>query len=53
MIFFGLAILAVHCLLFWGPLPPSTTAGAVRLGAIYLILAAAAYWLEKKRTPLT
>jgi len=53
MIFFGLAILAVHCLLFWGPLPPSTTAGAVRLGALYLILAAAAYWLEKKRTPLT
>src|SRR5215472_8545967 len=53
MIFFGLAILAVHCLLLWGPLPPSTTAGAIRLGALYLILAAAAYWLEKKRTPLT
>jgi len=53
MIFFGLAILAVHCLLFWGPLPPSTIAGAVRLGALYLILAAAAYWLEKKRSPLT
>jgi hypothetical protein len=49
-IFFGLAILAAHCLLFWGPLPPSTTAGAVRLGALYLILAAAAYWVEKKRT---
>jgi hypothetical protein len=53
MVFFGLAILAVHCLLFWGPLPPSTTAGAVMLGALYLILAAGAYWLEKKRTPLT
>ena len=53
MIFFGLAILAVHCLLFWGPLPPSTIAGAVRLGALYLTLAAAAYWLEKKRSPLT
>src|SRR5215472_18837599 len=39
MICFGLAILAVHCLLLWGPLPPSTTAGAVRLGALYLILA--------------
>jgi len=51
--FFGLAILGVHCLLLWGPLPPSTTAGAIRLGALYLILAAAAYWLEKKRTPLT
>ena len=53
MMFFGLAILALHCLLLWGPLPPSTTAGAIRLGALYLILAAAAYWLEKKRTPLT
>jgi hypothetical protein len=50
MIFFGLAILVLHCLLFWGPLPPGITAGAARLGALYLILAAAAYWLEKKRT---
>jgi hypothetical protein len=49
-IFFGLAILAAHCLLLWGPLPPSTTVGAVRLGALYLILAAVAYWLDKQRT---
>src|SRR5215472_7036400 len=52
MIFFGLAILAVHCLLLWGPLPPSTTAGAVRLGALYLILAAAAYWMRMNGSPV-
>jgi hypothetical protein len=52
MIFFGVAILAVHCLLFWGPLPSSPAEGAVELGSVYFILAAGAFWLEKKRTCL-
>jgi hypothetical protein len=53
MIFFGVAILAVHCLLFWGPLPSSTAEGAVELGSLYLILSAGAFWLERKRSCLT
>ena len=53
MFFFGLAILVVHCLLFWGPLSSSPAEGAVRLGSLYLILSAIAFWLEKKRACLT
>jgi len=53
VLLFGLAILAVHYFVLWGPPPPSLAAGAARMGALYLILAAAAYWLEKKRTLLT
>jgi hypothetical protein len=53
VLLFGLAILAVHYLVLWGPPPPSLAAGAARMAALYLILAAAAYWLEKGRTPLT
>jgi hypothetical protein len=49
MIFFGLVILILHCLLFWGPLPSSPADGAVRLGSLYLILSAGAFWLERKR----
>src|SRR5215472_9536222 len=48
VLLFGLAILAVHYLVLWGPPPRSLAAGAARMGALYLILAAAAYWLEKK-----
>lgn len=50
MIFFGLVILAVHCLLFWGPVPSSPAEGAVELGLVYLIFSALVFWLEKKRT---
>lgn len=50
MIFFGLVILAAHCLLFWGPLPSSTAQGAIELGSLYIILSAGASWLERKRT---
>lgn len=50
MIIFGLVILAVHCLLFWGPLPSSPAEGAVELGLVYMIFSAMAFWLEKKRT---
>jgi hypothetical protein len=50
MFLFGLAILAVHCLLFWGPLPSSPAEGAVRLGSLYLIFSVVVCWLEKKRT---
>lgn len=50
VLFFGLTILAVHCLVLWGPLPPSPVAGALRLGALYIILAAVAYWLEGERS---
>src|SRR5215472_5334233 len=40
MIFFGIVILVVHCLLFWGPLPSGPADGAIRLGSLYLILSA-------------
>ena len=50
VLLFGLAILAVHCLVLWGPPPPSLAAGAVRLGALYLILPAVMYWLEEKHS---
>lgn len=50
MVFFGLFILAVHCLLFWGPLPSSPAEGAVELGLLYLILSGLVFWLERKRT---
>jgi len=50
MIFFGLAILAAHCLLLWGPLPGNPTQGAVQLGLLYLVLSALVFWLGRKRT---
>lgn len=53
MIFFGVAILTVHCLLLWGPLPSSLAEGAVELGSLYFILSAGAFWLEKKRAYLS
>jgi len=53
MIFFGLVILTLHCLLFWGPLPSSPTQGAAELGALYFILSVGAFWLERSRTRLT
>ena len=48
MLFFALTILGVHCFVLWGPAPSSLAAGAVRLGALYLILSFAMYWLEVK-----
>ncbi len=48
VLFFGLIILAVHCFVLWGPPPPSLAAGAIRLGALYLILSLGMYWLEVK-----
>ena len=48
VLLFGLTIFAVHCLVLWGPAPPSLTAGAMRLGVLYLILSGVMYWLEKK-----
>jgi hypothetical protein len=50
VLFFGPTILAVHCLVLWGPPPPSLAAGALRLGALYLILSAVMYWLEGKHS---
>jgi hypothetical protein len=52
MFLLGLVILAVHCVLFWGRLPPSPAEGAATLGSLYLIFAALAFWLEKKRACL-
>lgn len=52
IIFLGVVILLVHCLLFWGPLPATPTDGAIRLGTLYLILAAAVFWLERGRVSL-
>jgi len=47
---FGVAMLVVHCLAFFGPPPPSPSAAAVIFLSCYLLLALAAFWLEKKRS---
>ena len=46
----GGGILIIHVAAFFGPPPPSPSAGAVIFLSLYLILAAVAFWLEKKRT---
>ena len=45
----GVGILIIHVAAFFGPPPPSPSAGALTFLALYLILAAVAFWLEKKR----
>ena len=46
---FGLAMLVIQASVFFGPPPPSDKAVAVMGLASYLMFAAIAYWLEKKR----
>lgn len=46
----GLGILAIQVIVFWWPVLPSANIAAVVFLAGYLQLAAAANWLEKKRS---
>ncbi len=46
----GLAILAIQVIVFWWPVLPSANIAAVVFLAGYLQLAAAANWLERKRS---
>ena len=46
---FGLAMLVIQASVFFGPPPPSDQAVALMGLASYLMFAAIAYWLEKKR----
>ncbi len=49
MVVFGLAMLAVHIFLFFGPPPPSEQFAATAGLVCYSGFAAVAYWLDKKR----
>lgn len=49
MILFAIIILGIHVLAFFGPPPAGPRSAAVTFLSIYLIFAAVAGWLEKKR----
>jgi hypothetical protein len=49
MLIFGLIMLLIQANVFFGSPPPSPTAAAVTALMAYFVLAAVAYWLEKKR----
>jgi hypothetical protein len=49
MVVFGLAMLAVHVSLFFGPPPPSEQFAATAGLVCYSGFAAVAYWVDKKR----
>lgn len=51
MILFGLVMLFVQGSVFFGPPPPSDKAVAVMALSSYVVFAALAAWLEKKRRP--
>jgi len=53
MVVFGLVMTCVQVVVFFGPPPSSDRAAAITALALYLVFAAAAYWLEKKRVPKT
>jgi hypothetical protein len=47
----GLVMLALQASVFFGAPPPNAAAAAVTALFAYLVLAATAFWLERKRTP--
>jgi len=49
MVIFGFAMLGLEALVFLRPPPPSPIAAAITALSSYLVLAGAAYWLERKR----
>ena len=49
MMIFGLAMLGLQGLVFFGPPPPGANAAAITALSSYLLLAGVAYWLERKR----
>lgn len=51
MVIFGLVMLAVQALVFFGPPPTSDQSAAVTALVVYFAFAAIACWLERKRVP--
>jgi membrane-bound metal-dependent hydrolase YbcI (DUF457 family) len=51
MVVLGLIVVVVQAVVFFGPPPTSDRAGAITAFALYIVLAAVAYWLEEKRAP--
>jgi hypothetical protein len=49
MVIFGIVMLAVQGLVFFGPAPTGANAAAIEALLSYLVLAAVAFWLERKR----
>jgi hypothetical protein len=46
---FGIAMLGVQSIVFFGPPPPSDKAAAIMALVAYGAFAGVAYWLERKR----
>jgi hypothetical protein len=53
MVVFGLLMACVQAVVFFGPPPISDRAAAITALTLYVAFGAAAYWLEKKRVPIT
>lgn len=49
MVIFGLLMVGVQVLVFFGPPPRSDRAAAIMALSLYAVLAAVVYWLERKR----
>lgn len=47
----GLVMLALQAIVFFGTPPPNAAAAAITALFAYFVLAATAFWLERKRTP--
>lgn len=50
---FGVLMLAVQSYIFFGPPPTSPVAAAITALVAYIVFAAAAYWLDRHREPLS
>jgi len=51
MVVFGWVMVCLQVYIFFGPPPSSDRAAAITALVLYLVFAAVAYWLEKKRVP--
>ncbi len=53
MVIFGFVMLAIQAYVFFGPPPVSDKSAAVTALVTYAAFASTAYWLERKRAPLS
>jgi hypothetical protein len=53
MVIFGFVMLAIQAYIFFGPPPASDKSAAMTALVVYGAFAATAYWLERKRAPLS
>jgi membrane-bound metal-dependent hydrolase YbcI (DUF457 family) len=53
MVIFGFVMLAIQAYIFFGPPPASDKSAAATALVTYAAFAATAYWLERKRVPLS